>query len=91
MVNIVKKELLNIIYHDLDKVKSITETSFKIKFPDIAEASKLVKMRHDIVHRNGKNKKGEEIIVDKKKVTEAIDTIEASVSEVNHNSMNEFQ
>lgn len=57
--NTARKIMLDVIYHNLDKVKKMYESTFKIKFPNIEELSKCVGIRHDLVHRNGKNKNGD--------------------------------
>jgi len=69
---IVKKELLDIIYHDLPKVKGMYEDTFDISFPEIGELTKIVLQRHNMVHRNGKTKEGEIINVDKDSIKETI-------------------
>ena len=63
-----KKEMLEIIYHNLAKVRNMFISTFKIDFPEIAELSKAVNTRHDLVHRNGKTKNGENITIQKETV-----------------------
>lgn len=77
-----RKEMLEIIYHNLDKVQNMHVATFEITFPDIAELSKLVVTRHDLVHRNGKTKEGEEVIVDKDVVNDLIAKISKFVEEI---------
>ena len=74
--------MLEIIYHNLDKVQNMYVATFEITFPDIAELSKLVVTRHDLVHRNGKTKEGEEVIVDKDVVNDLIAKISKFVEEI---------
>jgi hypothetical protein len=57
--NTARKIMLDVIYHNLDKVQKMYESTFRIKFPEIEELSISVGVRHDLVHRNGKNKAGE--------------------------------
>lgn len=78
--DIVKKELLTIIYHDLPKVKGIYQDTFKIDFPEISDLTVIVLRRHDMVHRNGKTMDGVEINVDKEMVTDAIIKVEKLIS-----------
>lgn len=59
----VQKAVLEIIYHNLDKVQNMYVATFGIEFPDIVELSKCISTRHDLVHRNGKTKEGEKVIV----------------------------
>jgi transcription elongation factor Elf1 len=78
----VKKELLDVIYHDLPKVKGMYEDCLKITFPDIAEVMKAVKIRHDMVHRNGKNKNGNEIELSEQVVNDVITKVEVFVKAI---------
>ncbi|PFE28523.1 hypothetical protein CN279_04730 [Bacillus anthracis] len=65
--------LLNIIYHNVWKVKSMYSSVLEIKFPDDLESvSKAVMMRHDIIHRNGKQKDGTQINIGKEEVLKCI-------------------
>ncbi len=79
---IVKKELLEIIYHDLPKVKGMYQDTFNISFPEIDKIVKIVLQRHHMVHRNGKTKEGEIINIDKDKVKETIKTIKEFVHKI---------
>jgi transcription elongation factor Elf1 len=72
----VKFELLNVIYHDLPKVRLMYQESLKIHFPPIDELIGLIQKRHDIVHRNGKNKEGVKIEMSREVVDSILDTIE---------------
>ena len=78
----VKRRLLDIIYHDLPKVKGMYEDSLKIKFPEIGDLMKDIISRHDMVHRNGKNKDGEEIIISRQVVESVISRVEIFVGEI---------
>lgn len=67
-----RKEMLKVIYHNLDVVQNMYTATFDINFPEIAELSKLIATRHDLVHRNGKTKEGEEVKLDKESITELL-------------------
>lgn len=63
------------IWHRLEDVKDIFEDSFDVTFPKTGELMGDILLRHDIVHRGGKNKKGELVNVspeDVQNVTERI-------------------
>ena len=60
----VKKKLSNISWHNLANAK-VLYGFFDIEFPDISFLSKAVAIRHDLVHRNGKNNNGQEIFISK--------------------------
>lgn len=58
-----KNVMLSTIYHKLYVVKKMYESTFSIEFPDIADIQKYVSKRHDLVHRSGKTKEGETLII----------------------------
>jgi hypothetical protein len=80
--DIVKKELVDVIYHDLPKVKGMYEDTLGMDFPDIGELMKAIKTRHDMVHRNGKDKEGKKIEMTKELVFEVIERVELFVKEI---------
>lgn len=80
--DIVKVELLDVIYHDLRKVKGMYQDTFQIEFPEIGDLMKAIKTRHDMVHRNGKNKDGEKIELTKELTFDVIDKVEKFVQEI---------
>lgn len=82
-----RKAMLEIIYHNLDKVQNMYKATFKIDFPDIAELSKAVATRHDLVHRNGKTKDGVEVIINDETIEKLIVKISEFVEEIS-NSLN---
>lgn len=59
----IKDALDGLSLHKIDAAKSIFSNTLNITFPDASVASlgAAVKCRHDIVHRNGKDKDGESI------------------------------
>lgn len=54
----VKKELRGLMYHNLAKLKPIFLAVMNINLGDIGDLCKAIIIRHDIVHRNGKDKEG---------------------------------
>jgi hypothetical protein len=77
-----KKEMLDVIYHNLSKVKNMFISTFKIHFPDIVELSKAINTRHDLVHRNGKTKDGVDITINKEIVIDLLNTLSEFVEEL---------
>jgi hypothetical protein len=49
-----KVVMLDVIYHDMVKVRKMYLDTFLVDFPTIKEVLKCVVTRHDLVHRNGK-------------------------------------
>jgi len=82
-----KKEMLEVIYHNLSKVKNMYISTFKIEFPDIVELSRAVNTRHDLVHRNGKTKDGDDVIILKESVTNLLNQTLNFVDQIS-NSLN---
>lgn len=76
---VVKKELAEVIYHDLPKVRGMYKDTLEIEFPIIKDLMSIIGNRHDIVHRNGKNKEGEKIEISKDVVYEVIKKVDAFV------------
>jgi hypothetical protein len=77
-----KKVMVEIIYHNLSKVSKMYSSTFNIEFPDFAELSKSVSIRHDLVHRNGKTNKGEIVRVDKDAVNNLIKKSSSFVDDI---------
>lgn len=86
--DIAKKELVELIYHDLPKIKGIYEDSLEIQFPEITEIMKIINTRHDMVHRNGKNKEGQEIEISDETVNDVITKVEIFVNEIDKRIQN---
>ncbi len=80
--DIAKKELLDVIYHDLAKVKGMYEDTLEIEFPDIGNLSKAILIRHDMVHRNGKTKDGAEVEINEDIINDIITKVETFVNEL---------
>lgn len=59
--SVVKKTILDTIFHNLPKIKNMYEDTFSINFPSIKDIYKYVLIRHDLVHRNGKTKDGKDV------------------------------
>lgn len=55
----VTKTLLDVIYHNIGKVKGMYKDTLGVELPkDLTILGKAIGIRHDIVHRNGKDKNG---------------------------------
>ena len=74
----VKGYLIDLIWHNLAKVKNLYKQTLEIDFPDKMEnLYKGVAKRHDIVHRNGKTKDGEPIIVTNENLIQLLDEVKS--------------
>ncbi|NEO74727.1 HEPN domain-containing protein, partial [Moorena sp. SIO3H5] len=79
---IAKKAMLKVIYHNLPKVSKMYEGTLNIVFPNFSEINKAVSIRHDLVHRNGRTKEGQEINIDNMMVDDIISKVEKFISEI---------
>lgn len=73
--NLTKNIMLDVIYHDLVKVREMYRSTFLIDFPNIKDAIKCVQTRHDLVHRNGRTKDGQNIVLNDDVIESTIETI----------------
>jgi len=80
--NTAHKIMLDVIYHNLDKVQKMYESTFRIEFPDIEELAECVGVRHDLVHRNGKNKNGDTVEITKEMIQELLVKINQFVQDI---------
>lgn len=78
-----KSHLADVVWHNLSRVKPMYNDVLGIEFNvDLGDLITAVLTRHDIVHRNGKTKNGEEIIVTKKDVKDLIMKVDNLIKEV---------
>jgi len=82
LVEIAKSEMLDTIYHNLSNIRNMYKSTFKIEFPSIGELSKAVLKRHDLVHRNGKTKEGDNLEIDKEELLALINEITNFANEI---------
>lgn len=83
--NLVKKDLYNLMYHNLPKIKAIYKTTLNIDFPNnIDDIMKKIHVRHHLVHRNGKDPDGNQIIITKEELYQTYDLIFNFVKEIDN-------
>lgn len=79
--------LQDLVWHRLDKVVPLMTSSLTITIPPIGTLMKYIVTRHDIVHRGGKTKKGESIVISTQVLiqlrSEVLSFVEAIESELN--------
>lgn len=80
----VREYLVSIIYHNLAKVKNMYKSVLNVEFPDdLAKMYTAVINRHDVVHRNGKNKEGDILDIKKEEIVELISSARTFVEHIN--------
>lgn len=88
------KAMADVLYHDLAKVSGIYKAALGVSIPtDIKDLYQAVSVRHDIVHRNGKNRDGvyhsiSREAVDKlaERVTEFVSTVHEQINKLHQQS-----
>lgn len=82
----IKEYLDSLLYHNLFKIKALYFECFEIDLGELKELSKKVAKRHDIVHRNGKTKEGNDLNISKadveqiwKEVKDLVERIESQL------------
>lgn len=82
----VSSHLAEVAWHNLDRVKPMYRDTLGIEFPsDLGEVYRAILIRHDIVHRNGKTKSGDDIQILPEDVKKLIDEIERFVKHIDAN------
>ena len=76
------RTLRDIIYHNLGKVKGMYRDALGIDLGDIKELMEAVNKRHDIVHRNCKDKEGNDVIIKKTDVEELFERVKNFVNAI---------
>jgi hypothetical protein len=79
---ICKQAMLDVIYHNLPKVKGMYKDTLGVDLGDIGTAYKAVLTRHDLVHRNGKTKDDVEVLIDSVIIDQLISDIETFIGNI---------
>lgn len=69
-----RDQIDDLIFHNLPLIKRLFEESLGIDFPDIPAMMRIISVRHDIVHRNGKDKTGSQVVIEEASLDLAIKT-----------------
>jgi hypothetical protein len=79
----IKGHLQNIVWHNWKKVVPLLRIGLRIQTPSFAQFDGALLKRHDIVHRSGHTKDGEEIVVTKDEITQLCAEITAFAAAIN--------
>lgn len=78
-----KSYLVDVVWHNLGRVKPMYKAVLGVDFnADMGDLVKAILKRHDIVHRNGKTKSGDDIALTKNDVTQLISEVEAFIQDI---------
>ena len=88
----IKVYFSNLNYHNLPKISKIYELIFDKKFPkNIGGIYRMIEYRHDIIHRNGKNKEGVKIRINKEDIIKLIKDILSLAEYIDDNTMPDYK
>ena len=82
---VVKKYLVDQVFHNLPKVEPLFKKVLKVKFPTgdaFADLQRIVNARHNIVHRNGRTKKGRVLSLTVPEIDSAISKVRNFVEDI---------
>lgn len=71
-----RDELLDLVWHNLPKAKELYAKVFGVDIGPIDELGRAVALRHDIVHRNGRTKGGDEVSVSEQSIMRVVIDVE---------------
>ncbi len=78
----IQETLRGLMYHNLAKIKPIYKDTLDIDLGDISRVMRAVQIRHDIVHRSGKDKDGNMHNINKNDVIIVVEIVSAIISRV---------
>ena len=78
----IQETLRGLMYHNLGKIKPIYKDVLDIDLGYIGDIMKAVQIRHDIVHRSGKDKDGNVHSIQKDDVIELVEKVSSLISKV---------
>ena len=79
----IQETLRGLMYHNLGKIKPIYKDVLDIDLGDIGDIMKAVQIRHDIVHRSGKDKAGNLHEIKKEDVKALVEKVSFIMQKVN--------
>ena len=71
-----------IVFHNLNKVISMFKSVLGVEFIDMGNIARAIEKRHDIIHRNGKSKDGDILIIDEKDILKLIENVELLIENI---------
>jgi hypothetical protein len=72
---IASKKLIEMVWHNIPKVKRLYEKVIYVDLGDIGPLEKAINLRHDIVHRNGRQKDGRELVIEASDIAGLIEDV----------------
>lgn len=79
---IIRNALTSIVYHDLKLVRKLYVNTLDVTIPENKDIDEAIQIRHDIVHRNGKDKEGNLREIKKEDVLKLAQTVADFISAI---------
>lgn len=77
-------KLLKTVFHNIDVVKEMYKNILSVNFSyDLTNIYKALLTRHEIVHRNGKDKEGNEVLIYKSDIESIIKDVVGFIDSIN--------
>lgn len=73
-----------ILYNNISKVSKVYKDTLNVSFPVFEQISKYVSQRHDLVHINGKNRKGSKLNINKDVIKKLVVDTENFVNKIDN-------
>jgi len=90
--NIINYKLQQLVWHRIATVKSLYKDALGIEFPgDISVVQKAINTRHDIIHRNGFDRRGNKVSISKSDMIELKCSVEDLVTFINDQALDRFK
>lgn len=78
----VRRELLDVVWHNVGKIKAMYGSVLGIDIGDLSEVAAAIQTRHDIVHRNGRQRDGQIVDISPKDVKDLVAAADALVDHI---------
>lgn len=79
----IKLYLSNLIWHKLEKIENLYKCTFNIYFSNKRPIFTGIKNRHHLVHRGGKDKKGNKLDITAQELSQLIDNVCVFINDLN--------
>ena len=73
------RELIEMVWHNIGKVRTLYADVLLVDLGEIAQVAKAINIRHDIVHRNGRQKERTDRVISAADLTDLIGLVRGLV------------
>ncbi|MBI6674365.1 MULTISPECIES: hypothetical protein [Pseudomonas syringae group] len=86
-----EKYLQDLVWHRFEKVRSLMQRGLKITIPDIGFLMKEVEIRHDIIHRGGRDKQGRAVVLTGQQVSDISENVKVFAAYIEQELAQRFE